>query len=113
MRLSPGLRWTILALAGLAVAVAIGITAGKLTSERVGLASEPLDIGESLAPRTGGQRADGGRPEHDRGGGHGERRTTTASEPSTVSSTSSITTSTGTTTATDDSGGGESEGDDD
>ena len=50
----PGRRillWTLLALAGLLVAVAVTTAATSLTSQRVGLQAEPLDAGESLAPR--------------------------------------------------------------
>jgi hypothetical protein len=43
--------WTLLALAGLLVAVAVTTAATSLTSQRVGLQAEPLDAGESLAPR--------------------------------------------------------------
>lgn len=44
------LRWTAAALAGLAFAVAIGIAASTLASERIGLSSEPLTAGGELAP---------------------------------------------------------------
>jgi len=44
------LRWTAAALAGLAFAVAIGIAASTLASERIGLSSEPLSAGGELAP---------------------------------------------------------------
>ena len=45
------LLWTVLALAGLLVAVAVTMAATSLTSQRVGLQAEPLDAGEALAPR--------------------------------------------------------------
>ena len=44
------LLWTALALGGLLVAVGVTTAATSLTSQRVGLQSEPLDAGESLAP---------------------------------------------------------------
>jgi hypothetical protein len=50
----PGRRillWTLLALAGLLVAVAVTTAATSLTSQRVGLQAEPLNAGDSLAPR--------------------------------------------------------------
>jgi hypothetical protein len=46
------LLWTLLALAGLLVAVAVTTAATSLTSQRVGLQAEPLDAGDSLAPRS-------------------------------------------------------------
>jgi hypothetical protein len=45
------LLWTALAFVGLLVAVAVTTAATSLTSQRVGLQAEPLDAGESLAPR--------------------------------------------------------------
>ena len=44
------LLWTVFAVAGLAFAVGIGIAAGSIASERIGLSSEPLTAGEGLAP---------------------------------------------------------------
>ena len=44
------LRWTLLALLGLAVAAAISVAASNLVSQRIGLASEPLTAGQELAP---------------------------------------------------------------
>jgi hypothetical protein len=55
----PGwIRWTLLALAGLAVAAAISVAASKLVSQRIGLSSEPLSAGRELAPppRDGAKR---------------------------------------------------------
>jgi hypothetical protein len=47
----PGwLRWTLLALLGLAAAAAISLAASHLVSQRIGLASEPLSAGKELAP---------------------------------------------------------------
>ena len=51
------LLWTVLALAGLLVAVAVTTAATSLTSQRVGLQAEPLDAGEALAPRSRPERA--------------------------------------------------------
>jgi hypothetical protein len=45
------LLWTALALVGLLVAVAVTTAATSLTSQRVGLQSEPLDAGDALAPQ--------------------------------------------------------------
>jgi hypothetical protein len=43
-------RLVLLALAGLAVAVALSIAASKLTSQPIGLSGEPDRAGETLAP---------------------------------------------------------------
>ena len=44
--------WTLLALAGLLIAVGVTTAATSLTSQRVGLQAEPLDAGVELAPRS-------------------------------------------------------------
>jgi hypothetical protein len=44
------LLWTLLALAGLLIAVGVTTAATSLTSQRVGLQAEPLDAGVELAP---------------------------------------------------------------
>jgi len=46
------LVWTLLALAGLLIAVGVTTAATSLTSQRVGLQAEPLDAGVELAPRS-------------------------------------------------------------
>ena len=51
------LRWTLLALLGLAVAAAISVAASNLVSQRIGLASEPLSAGRALAPPPRGECA--------------------------------------------------------
>lgn len=85
MSLSPTWRWTLLALLGLAIAIGVAFIASELTSQRIGLASEPLRAGEELAPaQEGGLR--------DQGRGPRESTSTTTSEAPT------------TTTGTDDSG---------
>jgi hypothetical protein len=101
-------RWVLFALAGLAVAVAVGIVASRVTSQRIGLASEPLSAGENLAPHPGAAR--GGRGgSHGPGSGDGggdQSSTTTATTAAPPSSSSTVTTaptttSTGTTAADD------------
>src|SRR6476620_8709134 len=42
--------WILLALAGLAVAVALSVTASNLSTQPIGLAGEPLRAGDKLAP---------------------------------------------------------------
>lgn len=51
--------WILLALAGLAVAVALSVTASNLSTQPIGLSGEPLRAGDRLAPRsvTGTQTA--------------------------------------------------------
>ena len=44
------LGWIALALAGLLVAVALSVGVSSLSSQRIGLSSEPLSAGERLAP---------------------------------------------------------------
>lgn len=44
------LRWTALALAGLAIAAGVAFAASHLVSQRIGLASQPLNAGRELAP---------------------------------------------------------------
>ena len=45
------LIWIAFGIAGIAVAIGIGIAAAEISSERIGLSSEPLSAGEDLAPR--------------------------------------------------------------
>ena len=42
--------WILLALAGLAVAVALSVTASNLSTQPIGLSGEPLRAGQKLAP---------------------------------------------------------------
>jgi hypothetical protein len=46
------IRWVLIALLGLAVAALVSLSASDLTSQPVGLSSEPLTAGDQLAPRT-------------------------------------------------------------
>jgi hypothetical protein len=53
--MSPGRRgrtagWALLALVGIAVAVALSVAAGSLSTQPIGLSSEPLRAGDRLAP---------------------------------------------------------------
>ena len=52
MRRSAVIGWVALAILGLAVAAAVSLAASQLSSQRIGLASEPLTAGNRLAPRT-------------------------------------------------------------
>ena len=42
--------WVVLALAGLAVAVALSVAASNLSTQPIGLSGEPLRAGDKLAP---------------------------------------------------------------
>jgi hypothetical protein len=84
-RTASVLRWSLLALLGLVVAVAVGVAAAALTSNQIGLSEEPIRAGEALAPESDGGH---GRDRHgdDReDGGHGDgdstSTTTTTSMP--------------------------------
>ncbi len=50
MTLPASLKWTLLALLGIAVAAAVAIAASSLASRQIGLASEPISAGDALAP---------------------------------------------------------------
>lgn len=50
MRARVIIGWVLLGVAGVALAVGITMTATSLTSQRIGLASEPLTAGEELVP---------------------------------------------------------------
>jgi hypothetical protein len=114
MKLSVTARWILLALAGLLVAVAVAVAASKVTSQRIGLASEPLQAGQELAP--GPPQADqgsGGRPRRRGGNRDPDQDNGSPSPPATTTAASTTTTSA--TTGSDDSASEsiESEGADD
>ncbi len=52
MRLPATARWIGLALLGMLIAAAVSIAASKVASQQIGLASEPISAGDSLAPRS-------------------------------------------------------------
>lgn len=107
---SPAVRWTALALLGVVIAVGVGVIASQVASQRIGLASEPVRAGETLAPSStapaghGGNRrgSDGSGP----GSGDGTGPTTTTTSTITTVPSTTAPSSTG-----DDYGGGD--GDDD
>ncbi|MEZ5157141.1 MAG: hypothetical protein R2718_13650 [Solirubrobacterales bacterium] len=120
------LRWSLLALLGLVVAVAVGVAAASITSSRIGISNEPVRAGEALAPKAA-KRDDhrGGRgrdhPEdgrHHGGGSDDSTTTTTTSPPATTTTTPPVTTTappptTTTPTTTSDDSGHSEDGDDD
>lgn len=47
----PGtVKWVLLALVGLAIAIGVAIAAANLTSQQIGIASESVSAGDTLAP---------------------------------------------------------------
>lgn len=50
MRVPGSLRWIALALLGLVIAAAVALAAGRLASQQIGIASESVSAGDSLAP---------------------------------------------------------------
>ena len=53
--MSKRLATVLLAIAGLAAAVGIGLAANEVTGDSVGLSADPLEAGTSLAPPAGGR----------------------------------------------------------
>jgi hypothetical protein len=43
-------KWVLLALVGLAIAIGVAIAAANLTSQQIGIASESVSAGDTLAP---------------------------------------------------------------
>lgn len=78
--------WIGLALLGMVVAAAISIAASKLSSQQIGISSEPLSAGRKLAPPVA-KTPGAGEPAH---GKPGERRGSPA-EPGGRSETPSVT----------------------
>ena len=117
------LRWSLLALAGLAVAIGVGVAAAALTSNQIGLSEEPIRAGEALAPSSARDDHSGGRgrdhpedgPHH---GGHDDSSTgtTTTTTPTTTVPPATTTTAPPATTpptSTSDDSSGQGDGDDD
>ena len=84
MRIPAAAKWIGLALLGLMIAVAVAVAASHLVSQQIGIASESISAGDSLAPAVGSVRppesgvaGDGNAA----GTGRGEPGTTTAEPP--------------------------------
>jgi hypothetical protein len=89
MTVPTAVRWVLLAVVGLLIAVAVAVLASELTSQRIGLASEPLDAGKILAP----PQPRGGRAANTPSGdGHGG--TSTASTTPTTTTATTVPTTT-------------------
>jgi hypothetical protein len=107
MSLSPTLKWVLLALVGLAIAIGVAVAAANLTSQQIGIASESVSAGDTLAPslyvpgegKTQGEGRDHGGPE-------GTTTTTTPAEPPTTTTPGEELTSPGEETVEPPSEGG-------
>lgn len=80
MRMPATAKWVLLALAGLAIAIGVAIAAANLTGQQIGIASESVSAGDSLAPALNvpaGQRPEGGGEQPGTDGGE----TTVPAEP--------------------------------
>ncbi|MGN6257630.1 MAG: hypothetical protein ACTHN3_07760 [Solirubrobacterales bacterium] len=50
MSLSAAVKWVLLALVGVAIAIGVAIAAANLTSQQIGIANESVSAGDALAP---------------------------------------------------------------
>ncbi|HEY7255718.1 MAG TPA: hypothetical protein VH476_03455, partial [Solirubrobacterales bacterium] len=80
MTLPATLRWAGLALLGIVIAAGISVAASRLASRQIGLASEPISAGDSLAPAAREYRPGHAR-RHRRGPGGPGRRVPPAGAP--------------------------------
>lgn len=80
-------RWTALAVLGILIAAAVSVAASRLTSQKIGLASEPLSAGQGLAPAKAGPAS-----APDRGTHGGQRPGHQASDPPPPTTTGATTT---------------------
>jgi outer membrane biosynthesis protein TonB len=77
-------KWVLLALAGLAVAIGVAIAAANLTSQQIGIASESVSAGNSLAPQLEVPPPHPPNGEPGEGGGNEETTTTVPTETTTT-----------------------------
>ena len=86
MNLRVTAKWVALALVGLAIAIGVAIAAANLTSQQIGIASESVSAGDTLAPslRTPEEeREDAKHAGHEKPEPGGKTTPTTPSEPTT------------------------------
>jgi hypothetical protein len=79
MRSPTTLKWVGLALLGLLIAAGVSIAASRLASQQIGLASEPISAGDTLAPAA--------RPHGKRRHLSGPAKTPTVTTPTTTTTT--------------------------
>jgi hypothetical protein len=77
--------WLALALLGLAVAAAVSLAASRLSSQHIGLSSEPLTAGQSLTPVENSSSHTTARPHRTTRHGSGKTSTTTTTTRTTPS----------------------------
>lgn len=80
MNLPVTMKWIGLALLGLAIAAGVAIAASSLASQQIGLASEPISAGDSLAPASQEVHRDRGHPGRDRRRASAPSNTATTTE---------------------------------
>lgn len=83
MSLRGSLRWIGLALLGLVIAAAVALAAGHLASQQIGIASESVSAGNSLAPPVTSAH----RRHKEDTGAKGPEKSAEASEPETTTET--------------------------
>ena len=68
MNLRVTAKWVALALVGLAIAIGVAIAAANLASQQIGIASESVSAGDTLAPslRTPAERNEGKHGGHEK-----------------------------------------------
>lgn len=68
MNLRATAKWVALALVGLAIAIGVAIAAANLASQQIGIASESVSAGDTLAPslRTPEEREEGKHGGHEK-----------------------------------------------
>jgi len=109
--LSPVAKWVLLALVGLAIAIGGAIAAANLTSQQIGIASESVSAGDSLAPALhvpGEEKSQGEGRDH----GGPEKPTTTTTPGEEVTPPGEETVEPPSEGGNDDYGGHGSDGDD-
>ena len=89
-------RWAALAVLGILVAAAVSVAASRLTSQKIGLASEPLSAGEGLAPTKESEAAAPANHEH--GAKHPGQHPSHVPPATTTAATTTAATPTATTT---------------
>ncbi|HET7510966.1 MAG TPA: hypothetical protein VFJ65_12045 [Solirubrobacterales bacterium] len=110
MRLPASAKWVLLALAGLAIAIGVAVAAANLTSQQIGIASESVSAGDTLAPSL---KVPGGEKSHGHGGHQGpEEETSTTTTPEETIPPSEETVVPPAEHGSDDHGGSSPDGDD-
>ena len=118
MKPPPTVKWILLALLGLVIAVGVAFASTNLISQQIGIASESIRAGDALAPALNVPAEDRPQGEGGDGSGPGKDETTTVpSLPPSTTTTEEPPPPEETTTPDDhggeNHGGGDSDGDDD